>query len=56
MDSKALAVDYALSLPGLQGKFSQIQAAIYYNLPWEWVLPTTPKKVGAPLTDVGTES
>jgi hypothetical protein len=46
MDSKALAVDYALSLPGLQGKFSQIHAAIYYNLPWEWGLPTTPNKVG----------
>jgi len=56
MDSKALAVDYALSLPGLQGKFSQIQAAIYYNLPWEWGLPTTPKKVCAPLIDVGTQS
>jgi hypothetical protein len=46
MDSKALAVDYASSLPGLQNKFSQIQAAIYYNLPWEWGLPTTPTKVG----------
>jgi len=56
MDSKALAVDYALSLPGLQGKFSQIQAAIYYNLPWEWGLPTTPKKVGASLIDVVTQS
>ncbi len=48
MDSKALAVDYALTLPGLQGKFSQIQAAIYYNLPWEWGLPTTPQKVSSP--------
>lgn len=47
MDSKALTVDYALTLPGLQGKFSQIQAAIYYNLPWEWGLPTTPQKVSS---------
>jgi len=45
MDSKALAVDYAKSLPQLAGKFSQVQAPIYYNLPWEWGLPTTPKKV-----------
>jgi hypothetical protein len=45
MDSKTLAVDYAITLPGLKGKFSQIQATIYYNLPWEWGLPTTPKKV-----------
>lgn len=53
MDSKALAVDYALSLPGLRGKFSQIQAAIYYNLPWEWGLPTTPKRVCTHTIDVG---
>lgn len=45
MDSKALAVDYAKSLPQLAGKFSQVQAPIYYNLLWEWGLPTTPKKV-----------
>lgn len=55
MDSKALAVDYALSLPGLQEKFSQIQAAIYYNLPWEWGLPTTPQKVSAPRQDVSRQ-
>lgn len=55
MDSKALAVDYALSLPGLQGKFSQVQAAIYYNLPWEWGLPTTPKKVSPPRWDVSKQ-
>ena len=47
MDSKALAVDYAKSLPQLVGKFSQIQAPIYFNLLWEWGLPTTPKKVGS---------
>ena len=45
MDSKALAVDYAKSLPQLVGKFSQVQAPIYFNLLWEWGLPTTPKKV-----------
>lgn len=45
MDSKAIAAEYASKLPGLQGKFSQIQAAIYYNLPWQWGLPTTPTKV-----------
>lgn len=45
MDSKALAVDYAKSLPGLKEKFSQIQAPIYFNLLWEWGLPTTPVKV-----------
>ncbi|EED17482.1 NAD dependent epimerase/dehydratase, putative [Talaromyces stipitatus ATCC 10500] len=32
MDSKAFAADYAKSLPGLNGKFSQIQAPIYFNL------------------------
>jgi hypothetical protein len=47
MDSKALVVDYAKTLPNLNGKFSQVQAPIYYNLPWEWGLPTTPKKVCA---------
>ena len=45
MDSKALAVDYAKSLPQLAGKFSQVQAPIYFNLLWQWGLPTTPKKV-----------
>jgi hypothetical protein len=45
MDSKALAVDYAKNLPGLKEKFSQIQAPIYFNLLWEWGLPTTPVKV-----------
>jgi hypothetical protein len=50
MDSKDLAVDYAVTLPGLQNKFSQIQAAIYYNLPWEWGLPTTPSKVSGSRT------
>ncbi len=45
MDSKALAVDYAKNLPQLAGKFSQVQAPIYYNLLWEWGLPTTPRKV-----------
>lgn len=46
MDSKALVADYAQSLPALENKFSQIQAPIYYNLFWQWGLPTTPKKVG----------
>lgn len=45
MDSKAEAAVYAQSLPTLAGKFSQIQAPIYFQLPWEWRLPTTPKKV-----------
>ncbi|KAJ5584399.1 CAZyme family GH35 [Penicillium hispanicum] len=45
MDGKADAAIYAQSLPGLAGKFSQIQAPIYFQLPWEWGLPTTPKKV-----------
>lgn len=45
MDSKADAAIYAQSLPALAGKFSQIQAPIYFQLPWAWGLPTTPKKV-----------
>jgi len=44
MDSKARAVEYARSLPALAGKFSQVQAPIYYNLLWQWDLPTTPRK------------
>jgi hypothetical protein len=48
MDSKAYAVDYTKGLPQLKGKFSQVQAPIYYNLLWEWGLPTTPKKVRFP--------
>lgn len=45
MDSKAQAVYFMQSLPGLEGKFAQVQAPIYYQLPWQWGLPTTPKKV-----------
>jgi hypothetical protein len=45
MDSKADAAIYAQSIPALAGKFSQIQAPIYFQLPWEWGLPTTPQKV-----------
>lgn len=45
MDSKADAAIYAQGLSGLAGKFSQVQAPIYFQLPWEWGLPTTPKKV-----------
>lgn len=45
MDSKADAAIYAQSIPALAGKFSQVQAPIYFQLPWEWGLPTTPKKV-----------
>jgi hypothetical protein len=45
MDSKAVVVEYANALEGLQGKFSVIQAPIYFNLLWEWGLPTTPRKV-----------
>lgn len=45
MDSKADAARYAQSLPALAGKFSQVQAPIYFQLPWQWRLPTTPKKV-----------
>lgn len=45
MDSKAEAASYAQSLPLLHGKFSQIQAPIYFHLPWQWGLPTTPQKV-----------
>ncbi|KAL4733930.1 putative NAD dependent epimerase/dehydratase [Aspergillus similis] len=44
MDSKAVVVDYCQTLPGLKDKFSQIQAPIYFNLLWQWGLPTTPKK------------
>ncbi|KAJ0418533.1 putative NAD dependent epimerase/dehydratase [Aspergillus carlsbadensis] len=44
MDSKAVVVEHAKALEGLQGKFSIIQAPIYFNLLWEWGLPTTPKK------------
>jgi hypothetical protein len=44
MDSKARAVKYAQGLAGLKDKFSQIQAPIYFNLIWQWNLPTTPKK------------
>lgn len=43
MDSKADAAVYAQRLPDLAGKFSQVQAPIYFQLPWEWGLPTTPK-------------
>ena len=45
MDSKADAVEYIQTLPALHNKFSQIQAPIYFNLPWQWGLPTTPKQV-----------
>ena len=45
MDSKAQGVYYMQSSPGLKGKFSQIQAPIYFQLPILWGLPTTPKKV-----------
>jgi hypothetical protein len=45
MDSKAQAVEYTKALPGLKGKFSEIQAPVYYNLLWQWGLPTTPSKV-----------
>ncbi|RDW90158.1 uncharacterized protein DSM5745_01933 [Aspergillus mulundensis] len=45
MESKAVVVKYIQqSLPGLKDKFSQIQAPIYYNLLWQWGLPTTPRK------------
>ncbi|KAJ8103357.1 hypothetical protein POJ06DRAFT_67721 [Lipomyces tetrasporus] len=44
MDSKAEAVVYAQNLSALSGKFSQVQAPIYFQLPWQWGLPTTPKK------------
>ena len=45
MDSKALTVEFAMGLPELKGKVSQVQAPIYYNLLWEWGLPTTPRIV-----------
>ena len=45
MDSKAQGVYYMQSLAGLEGKFSQVQAPIYFQLPWQWGLPTTPQKV-----------
>lgn len=45
MDSKAQGVYYMQSLPGLKNKFSQVQAPIYFQLPWQWGLPTTPQKV-----------
>jgi hypothetical protein len=45
MDSKALVVDYSKSLLELKDKFSEIQAPIYFNLLWQWGLPTTPTKV-----------
>lgn len=46
MDSKAHAVNYMQTLPGLKNKFTQVQAPIYFQLPWQWGLPTTPKRVG----------
>ncbi|KAL2207076.1 NmrA-like family protein [Sarocladium strictum] len=67
MNSKAEAVEYIQTLPALRNKFSQVQAPIYYNLPWQWGLPTTPKQqpdgtwrmkgigsgdIGTPLGDV----
>jgi hypothetical protein len=45
MDSKAHAAVYAQSLPALKGKFSQVQAPIYFQVGTEWGLPITPKKV-----------
>jgi hypothetical protein len=45
MNSKAEAAEYTQTLPALRNKFSQIQAPIYYQLPWQWGLPTTPKQV-----------
>jgi hypothetical protein len=45
MDSKADAAIYAQSIPALAAKFSQVQAPIYFQLPWAWGLPTTPQKV-----------
>lgn len=45
MDSKAQGVYYMQSLAGLKGKFSQVQAPIYFQLPLLWGLPTTPQKV-----------
>ncbi|PYH43922.1 putative NAD dependent epimerase/dehydratase [Aspergillus saccharolyticus JOP 1030-1] len=44
MDSKAVVVDYVQTLPALKDRFSQIQAPIYFDLLWQWGLPTTPKK------------
>ncbi|KAK2018635.1 NmrA-like family protein [Colletotrichum eremochloae] len=44
MNSKAEAAEYAQTLPALKNKFSQVQAPIYFQLPWQWGLPTTPKK------------
>jgi len=49
MNSKAHAVYYMQSLPSLKGKFSQVQAPIYFQLPLLWGLPITPKKVGSTL-------
>ena len=49
MDSKAQGVYYMQSHPGLKNKFSQVQAPIYFQLPWQWGLPTTPKKVSLSL-------
>ncbi|WDK10918.1 NmrA-like family protein [Colletotrichum graminicola] len=45
MDSKAEAAEYAQTLPALRNKSSQVQAPVYFNLLWQWGLPTTPKKV-----------
>lgn len=45
MDSKAEAATYAQGLPALKGKFSQIQAPIYFQVGTEWGLPIAPKKV-----------
>jgi hypothetical protein len=45
MDSKARAAVYAQSLEALDGKFSQVQAPVYYQVGTEWGLPITPKKV-----------
>jgi hypothetical protein len=45
MDSKAHAATYAQSLPALKGKFSQVQAPVYFQVGTEWGLPITPQKV-----------
>ncbi|KAH0489689.1 hypothetical protein TgHK011_010107 [Trichoderma gracile] len=44
MDSKARAAVYAQSLEALNGKFSQVQAPVYYQVGTQWGLPITPKK------------
>ncbi|KAH6867392.1 NmrA-like family protein [Thelonectria olida] len=42
--TKSSGGKYKEFLTSLHGKFSQVQAPIYFQLPWQWGLPPTPKE------------